>query len=136
MTGSTNFKEAHRRHWVDAELLYSNERWGNADHLFGFSAECGLKAVMVHLGLGEDTPNKKYRKHVKDLWTIFSKFANEGGGKEYLRELPSDEPFKDWSHNDRYSASGFSDTEAVKKHRAGADGIRRMVELLEQSRIP
>ena len=51
MTLTVNFTEAHRRHWKDAKLLYAHRRWGNADHLFGFSAECGLKAVMTRLGM-------------------------------------------------------------------------------------
>lgn len=43
----SDFFNAHQRHWKDAELLYKEKRWANADHLYGLSAECGLKAVMV-----------------------------------------------------------------------------------------
>ena len=46
-----DFKDAHSRHWVDAELLFGKSRWANADHLYGFSVECGLKAVMAKLGM-------------------------------------------------------------------------------------
>lgn len=45
MTLPVDFADAHRRHWGDAELLFRSRRLGNADHLYGLSAECGLKAV-------------------------------------------------------------------------------------------
>ena len=40
-----DFLDAHLRHWTDAELLYAAQRWANADHLYGISAECGLKGL-------------------------------------------------------------------------------------------
>lgn len=54
MTLPVDFVDAHRRHWADAELLFDHERLGNADQLYGFSAECGLKAVMTGLGMPLD----------------------------------------------------------------------------------
>ena len=75
----TDFADAHRRHWEDAELLYDHERWANADQLYGFSAECGLKAVMRSLGMPAKTPSQ-YRKHVQELWPIFEDFAKDRNG--------------------------------------------------------
>jgi hypothetical protein len=46
---NTDYKNAARRHYKDAEILYSRLRWANADQLYGLAAECGLKAVMVGL---------------------------------------------------------------------------------------
>ena len=46
-----NFPAAHRRHCKDVEPLFAHNRRANADHLYGFSAECGLKAVMKGLGM-------------------------------------------------------------------------------------
>ena len=51
MIHPTDFVDSHRRHWQDAELLFDQSRWANADQLYGFSAECGLKAVMKALGM-------------------------------------------------------------------------------------
>ena len=66
-----DFFDAHRHHWEDAEILFGRHRWANADQLYGFSAECGLKAVMKVLGMPVDTtgtPKRwKHRKHVQDL---------------------------------------------------------------------
>ena len=48
MTLPVDFTGAHRRHG-GAKLLFMSERLGNADHLSGLSADCGLKAVMERL---------------------------------------------------------------------------------------
>ena len=51
MTHPADYSDAHRRHWEDAELLFTNARWANADQSYGFSAECGLKAMMQSRGM-------------------------------------------------------------------------------------
>ena len=132
MTPPVNFAAAHRRHWDDAELLFDHERLGNADHLYGFSAECGLKAVMSALGMRLDRtgkPPRKYRKHVHELWPEFEEFAAHHGGRRYLDELPAESPFSDWSHHDRYGHRGYSGMEEVRRHRVAARRIRRMVQV-------
>jgi hypothetical protein len=40
---NTDFLDAHERHHDDADHLHANARHANADHLYGVSAECGLK---------------------------------------------------------------------------------------------
>ncbi|MGI6300526.1 MAG: hypothetical protein ACOX52_05630 [Verrucomicrobiota bacterium] len=50
----TDFLDAHHRHWEDAELLKKRGRWANADHLYGLSAECGLKRLMQAFGMEID----------------------------------------------------------------------------------
>ena len=91
MTYPADFADAHRRHWEDAELLLAHDRWANADQLYGFSAECGLKAVMRALGMPVDsagTPQKAaHRKHVQELWPVFQTFAAGHGGRWYLNHL-------------------------------------------------
>ncbi len=51
MPHPADFLDAHHRHRADAELLFEHDRWANADRLYGFSAECSLKAVMTTLGM-------------------------------------------------------------------------------------
>ncbi len=109
MPYDTDFADAHRRHWEDAELLHDHGRWANADQLYGFSAECGLKSVMRILGMDTDEIGRPeapaHRKHVQFLWPEFISFAEEKGGARYLGLLPHDGPFQDWSHNNRLCKS-------------------------------
>lgn len=135
MSHALDYTDSYSRHWEDAELLYGNERWANADQLYGFSAECGLKAVMVVLGMQVDDAGPvepKYRKHVQDLWPIFQQFAADRYGSKYIPLLPDGEPFSDWSHHDRYAHRENFDKTNVEPHREAAQEIRRMVEQAAQ----
>ena len=127
-----DFADAHLRHWTDAELLYGRERWPNADHLYGISAECGLKAVVMRcMGMPAEIP-RKYRKHVDELWPTFEDFAREREGGRYLKLLPGGEPFKDWSIDHRYAHRKHFDQGRVGPHREAAREIRVMVGSIEQ----
>ena len=70
MPHDADFADAHRRHWEDAELLYGHERWANTDQLYGFSAECGLKAVMRSLGMPAETDPGET---VSYFWSLFGR---------------------------------------------------------------
>ena len=138
MPHPANFVDAHRRHWTDAELLFDHERWANADHLYGFSAECGLKAVMQACGMPVDrttgTPvDPQHRKHVQEIWPIFRSFVDTREHSEYLDRLPPGEPFADWSHHDRYAHHGYCGRTDVEPHRDAADAVRPIVEAARQN---
>ena len=131
MTHPVDFADAHRRHWEDAEVLFACARWANADQLYGFSAECGLKAVMRALGMRVDPdgiPERKHRKHVQELWPIFRTFAEGHGGQSYLRQLPLGQPFHDWSHHDRYASTKNFSKPSTVPHQDAARGIFLMLQ--------
>ena len=139
MPHPVDFTDAHYRHWEDAELLYDNNRWANADQSYGFSAECGLKAVMVILGMqiGDTGPvDQKYWEHAQKLWPIFKQFAADRNGSQYMALLPSGEPFSDWSHHDRYAHRKHFDKTNVDPHRGAAQGVQNMVEQATQDQDP
>ena len=127
MTYADDFADAHRRHWQDAELLFDNERWANADHLYGFSAECGLKAV-IEMDIATGTLDQKYRKHLPQLWQNFQSLANGLSGRDYLNLLPSGDPFAGCSVSGRYSHRCHFCSASVQPHRAAARKIRVMVQ--------
>ena len=96
MADRADFHDAHLRHWQDAELLFEHQRWANADQLYGLSAECGLKAVMLVLKVGVGPKGElrtEYRKHVNDLWPKWFTLVGGRNGSRYLRMLPSENPF-------------------------------------------
>ena len=130
MAHPADFQGAHIRHWRDAELLFKAERWSNADQLYGFSAECGLKAVMeangmpVHPVTGAPTESD-HRKHIKDLWRAFLSFAHPRQTAELLYLLPQSNPFSEWSHHDRYANSKHFNQLVVGPHREAASDVRR-----------
>ena len=121
-----DFLESHRRHWRDAKHLFEQQRWGNADHLYGLSAECGLKAVMQTMGMSVDEESgkpgdRKHRVHIDGLWGRFEQFAHGRAHAARLRIVHMRRnPFSDWSIHNRYSATGFSDKKSLEEHRMGA----------------
>ena len=124
-----DFSNSHIRHWRDAEFLFGAKRWANADQLYGFSAECGLKAVMVTNGLsidGKGSPRaKKYKTHINDLWDAFHAFIEGRQTGNLLQHLPRSNPFRVWSHHNRYASGSHFDKNAVGQHRDAARQVHR-----------
>ncbi|SER63806.1 SAM-dependent methyltransferase [Giesbergeria anulus] len=119
-----DFLDAHQRHWDDAEHLFQNERWANADHLYGMAAECGLKRLMMRFGMDIHPTTgspvvREDRNHANIIWARFESYRSgrmEGVGYE----LPTNNPFSDWDVSDRYAPrSNFNQAE-VQAHQAGA----------------
>ena len=131
-----DFVDAHYRHWRDGEELYHQRRWANADQLYGFSAECGLKAVMKGMGMSvrpDGRPgDSKHAKHVQDLWPVFMTFAQNRNGARYVNMLPPSNPFSMWSHHNRYANSRHFSQASVSPHRAGASRVCGMVDNAKQ----
>ena len=136
MPHPADFRDAHRRHWQDAELLFKHQRWANADQLYGLSAECGLKAVMVGLGMdvrADRAPvRREYRQHVDALWAEFMSFASGRSGSPYVQMLPTANPFATWSIDNRYAHGGHFSKAAVDPHRAAALATRKMAQRAQQ----
>ena len=128
-----DFRDAADRHWDDAGDLFGNLRLANADHLFGLSAECALKAVMLALGMklgsGGAPTKQQHREHVNRLWDKFVSFANNRGGARYAGALlTSPNPFHDWDVSQRYEHRSRFTQAAVKKHQKAADSAMRALQ--------
>ena len=131
-----DFKDSHMRHWEDAEFLYQGQRLANADHLYGFSAECGLKAALLACGMKVDqdgNPKKSPLKvHVQYLWGEFKGTVSGRKGNWFLSRLPQGSPFADWSHHDRYAHRSGIQKGHVETHRTAALGVLRMIKRARQ----
>ena len=126
----SDFPDAHQRHWEDGERLYQAQRWANADHLYGLSAECGLKAVMAGLGMPTDSmgnpTESQYRVHVNVLWDVFLTFL-EGRMARYIGLVPHTNPFRDWRVEQRYAHQKHVTREIAQAHREATDKVRLLV---------
>lgn len=49
-----DFRHAANRHYRDGNLLMANGRQANAGQLYGFTAECGIKWLLVWKGYPSD----------------------------------------------------------------------------------
>jgi hypothetical protein len=113
----TDFLGSARRHMQDALMLESANRKANSGQLLGFTAECGVKAVMVWLGYPTDASGSPHnirgaphnlRAHVDAisgrLVAIESFVLSISGrsGSAYLALIPSINHFSSWSVDHRY----------------------------------
>jgi len=128
----TDFYDAHERHWHDAEILRTRTRWANADHLYGFAAECGLKRLMqafdMPLGMDGGPDKKSDRVHVDQAWARYEAYRfGHHNGAAYT--LPALNPFLDWSVHQRYAKQTEFDEALVNRHRIGAEIVRNKIGL-------
>ena len=129
-----DYRDAADRHWKDAIHLMSDSRLANADHLFGFSAECALKAVMQSLGMQMNpkkpgVPEPPFAVHIGRLGDEFLTFANARGGARYTVGIEGTlNPFSDWDISQRYNHSADISLQVVQNHLAGAKRTKAMLE--------
>ena len=118
-----DYYDAAQRHIDDANHLLAITRLPNADHLFGVSAECALKAIMLSLGMpmtGGRPQNKKHG-HINVLWDEFISFANGRSGAKYATALGTANPFATWDVSQRYENTSTISVAAVTNHKASAE---------------
>ena len=93
-----DFYNAYKRHLDDAEYLYAASRWPNADQLYAYSAECGLKCLMQLFGMFVDLlkgkPLPKDRIHADEIWDRYETYRAGRGAIGY--ELPQINPFSEY----------------------------------------
>jgi hypothetical protein len=128
---NANFSDAHHRHWQDAETLFISSRFANADHLYGLSAECGLKHLMSLFGMALDSDKGNYphdrsdRTHINQLWGRYEMYQSGHWTTDYV--LPQTNPFVDWDVSQRYTHQSNFDKARASVHRKGAELVRDLM---------
>lgn len=142
MPATVDFPSAAKRHWQDAGLLESSGRIGNVGQLYGFSAECGIKALLIGLGYPCDhdgSPKTKknlptgaleIRKHIHELVGVIGDiqiYAAGRNGAKYTAMIPSVTNFYDWKTDHRYWAEAAIPN-SLPVWKAAAKEVMRMLE--------
>lgn len=134
---AVDFVDAAYRCWEDAELLSQQQRHATADHLYGVSAECALKALLIEAGtqaltLVNGDLQKKYRLHLPKVWDEFSRFSM-GFPVRYSMSLGPN-PFRAWSVDQRYLSRTdvIADAARLNAHKQAA---RKTLAVLESARL-
>jgi hypothetical protein len=138
-----DFAAAAGRHYNDASLLQGNSMHANADHLAGFAAECGLKAILVgFLGGTLDAKGKpsalvsgksvKYNNHLPDLWGQMKIFATGRTASRFAALIGQPNPFVRWNIADRYEDGKAITAARTSDHLTAA---RDILAILQRARI-
>ena len=107
---SVDYVAAARRHYEDARLLLAKGRKANAGQLFGFTMECGLKALLVACGVVPDADgslsDRRFRQHMpvlSDRIDAHGTLIPDGpAAQRFLAMIPARANFNDWSIDHRY----------------------------------
>jgi hypothetical protein len=112
ITKTVDFRYAASRHYSDGDLLMANGRYANAGQLYGFTAECGIKWLLVLKGYPSDSVTgeiverkRKFRAHIHELIkniNMLTTFLEGRGASKYLAMIPSIGNFSDWKTDHRY----------------------------------
>lgn len=126
-----NYAEAALRHWKDAELLEKESRVENADHHYGFAAECAIKKVLVAFPTfsSQGELGASYKKHVNMLWEKVNDQSLQKSYPGLSALLKSANPFLDWEVNQRYAADGGVSKVAMASHKKSASRLLGSVNL-------
>lgn len=127
---TTDFLDAHLRHVKDAEILLNLSHVANADQLFGFAAECGLKKLMAVFGMTLDADGSPADRadwvHAEKVWTRFESYrSSHASGSGYV--LSSNNPFGDWHARQRYAHSNVITLPATQLHRTAALEVSALI---------
>jgi hypothetical protein len=126
-----NYADAALRHWHDAQLLEEENRVENADHLYGFAAECAIKKVLAVLpvystaGMLEQT----YKEHVNILWGRVNYQSLQKTYPALSALLKSTNPFSDWHVKQRYASDREISEVAMVLHKKSASRLLGSVNL-------
>lgn len=126
-----NYAEAALRHWKDAKLLEEENRVENADHHYGFAAECAIKKALITLPAFSiiGVLEKTYKEHINILW---GRVNNQSLQKSYpalSAYLKSAHPFSEWHVKQRYAADGEISKVAMDLHKKSASRLLGSVNL-------
>lgn len=149
---TVSYEQAARRHLTDAEILFNQGRMPNAGQLYGFVAECGLKAMLLACGVAPGTdggipvnhpakPNKPHplRRHMPSLTDHIASHGQlipDGQqATKYMASIPNLGLFNDWSVDDRYCGDGAAPLNSVGNWRNAAKEVTTMLDQAKQDGV-
>jgi hypothetical protein len=130
MTTMEDYPNAAMRHLRDANQLHDLQRFANASHLYGFAAECALKAIAQRAF--KPAQQRSIHGHIP---AVFSELAtlNKCGQDQYLsKAVARVQPFFSyWAVCQRYAPEGAT-AFAPKTVGEQRDGAHHACKLMRQ----
>jgi len=132
-----NYASAAVRHWKDAELLARENRVENADHHYGFAAECAIKKVLItsHAFAASGVLDSSYKQHINLLWDKVGHQSLQKSYPQLLAILKVANAFSDWDVNQRYFITGAVTSAAMESHKKTASRLLGAVNLSGERRV-
>ncbi len=139
----TSYTEAARRHLLDAEMLFAGDRKANAGQLYGFVAECGVKALLIACGVPTDADGgiakNPLRAHVP---VLMDRVVAHGAlipdgllSNRYMAMIGSAARLSDWSVDHRYYRESALPLLSLPAWRTAAHDVGKMLDQAKQDGV-
>lgn len=141
---TVSYEHAARRHLADAETLLNQGRLANAGQLYGFAAECGLKAMLIACGVAPDADGGLPQTHAlrKHMPVLFSRVVSHGHlipdgpqASRYMASMPNLAHFHDWSVDHRYWGDASLPVTSVPNWQSAAKEVTTMLDQAKQDGV-
>lgn len=131
-----NYSSAAVRHWKDAEFLERGNRIGNADHHYGFAAECAVKTVLAVSPAFSVSGqlSAAYKQHIDVLWNKIGHASLQKSHPRLIAVLKMSNAFSDWNVNQRYFSDGAVTSAVMASHKKMASRLLGAVNLSGERR--
>ncbi len=127
-----DYRAAALRHWQDAGLLENNNRLENADHHYGFAAECAIKKALVSLPsfVNSGSLDKRFKTHINELWGRIALSSLQKAYPSLCALLKASDPYNNWHVDQRYFSDGRITQANVDSHKGSARRILGIVGIM------
>ena len=146
------YEQVARRHFSDAETLFNQGRLANAGQLYGFVAECGLKAMLIACGVtpgadggipgehpakqGKSHPLRQHMPSLTGRITAHGQLIPDGPqATKYMAIMPSLGHYSDWSVDHRYWRDAALPLTSVANWRSAAQEVSAMLDQAKQDGV-
>jgi hypothetical protein len=108
MSNRIDYAGCARRHFHDAGKLHQSGGHANAGQLYGFSVECGLKALLIQSGMTVDSDGgitSEFKEHLPRLAQMVVEMTTLPDGRSastLLAAVPHLTKMHDWKVEHRY----------------------------------
>jgi len=143
------YEYAARRHLTDAETLFNQGRSANAGQLYGFAAECGLKAMLLACGVapsadggipgehpakpGKSHPLRQHMPYLIGRIAAHGQLIPDGPqATKYMATMPNLGCFTNWSVDHRYWNDAALPLTFVPNWRSAAQQVSTMLDQAKQ----
>ena len=138
VTKRVDYAGCARRHLDDATRLHQSGGHANAGQLYGFSVECGLKALLIHSGTPADADGSiagEFREHLPRLAQIITEMTTLPDGRSastLLAAVPHLGRMHDWKVEHRYWKVAALPRQSLPHWATAAQEMVRHLDIVKQ----
>ena len=131
---TVSYGKAAKRHYQDAQILENANCKANSAQLYGISAECGLKWLLVRCGVlvnAQGNINRPLRVHINEFHNLSTQITATVSGSQnshYFSRLSLLADFNDWSIAHRYCEGNSIPLSSFPKWKTASTEVNSMLD--------